>query len=852
MRPATPESSKLLSASPTSAYWTLSAREVVDALRSNAKRGLSSSEVVASRERFGANALEETRPGRTWRLVLDSIREPMMVVLLSIAGLSVAFGKIAEAIVMIFVVAAYVGVEFINKFRSDRIMARLRELTQPTTTVIREGQSQDVPTADIVVGDVVVLSEGSRIPADLRLLDSLGLQVNEASLTGETLPVSKNTEAQVDPQASVADRVNCAFSGTTVVAGEGRGIVVAVGKASELGKIAGAVQRQAKEKTFIQAAMTRLAKTLAVLAVAVSLLIPTVGFLRGLDVQEMILTWLSLTFLMIPGQPPIIITMALALASFELARKKVVVKRLRGAEVLGQVTVIVTDKTGTITENRMRVAEIVQSNGQRLPPDKLSPELREQIGRCLPRYTKDPTDLAVAAAVGGMGERGDYNLVRGFSDGHPWRTLAYGDGGTTLLSIAGEPERLIDAAASLSEQEKTTLREVVKRAADAGHRVVGFARKDGPAEPDDASLGAVRFIAIAVLHDPVRAGAREAVVALKDAGIKTYLVTGDHAATAATIARDTSIHGDVLCGEEIESLPDEQLRERLPSLGVLARVSPSQKQRLVAELQESQQTVAVIGDGVNDAPALKAANVGIAMGEIGTDLAKEASDLVLVDDSYVHLPDAIAIGRKAIDNFRKGLTYYLTAKAVLLAIFLVPLALGIPFPLAPMHIILTELLMDLASSTIFVTEEAEPNILRRPPEIIHDFLNWRIGLRIIRNGLPLTIGILAIYLWQFYSTADVMLAQTAAFTTWLFGHIMLALNLKQERLPLLRQGIFSNRFATGWLLAMIGLSVTMTNVPMLREALKTEVMSWPVWTLIILTAIACTWWIEMSKWIRKP
>ena len=787
--------SSATSSGPLRAYWKLPVGQILDSLHTDAERGLSPEEVARSRERFGANTLEEVRPSSAWTLVLDSVREPMMVVLLSIAALSVVFGKIAEAVVMVFVVAAYVGVEFINKFRSDRIMTRLRELTQPTTALIRGGQTQDVPTSDVVVGDLVVLSEGSRIPADMRLIESRGLQVNESSLTGETLPAQKNADARVGEQASLGDRVNCAFSGTTVVAGEGRGIVVAVGKASELGKIAEAVQRQAKEKTFIQEAMTRLAKTLAVLAIAVSLLIPAVGFLRGLGLQEMILTWLSLTFLMIPGQPPVIITMALALASFELARKKVVVKRLRGVEVLGQVTAIITDKTGTITENRMRVAAFVLADGQQVPPDRLPAALREEIGRCLPRYTKDPTDLAVAAAVDGKGERGDYSLVRSFSEGHPWRTLAYRDGGVTRLAIAGEPERLIDAA-SLSEQRKTALRESVRRAADAGQRIVGFATMEGAAESDDASLGTVRLVALAVLHDPVRPGAHEAVAALREAGIKTYLVTGDHAATAATIAREVGIEGDALRGEDLASLPDEKLRERLPALGVLARVSPMQKQRLVDLLQKSRQTVAVIGDGVNDAPALKAANVGIAMGEIGTDLAKEASDLVLSDDSYVHLPDAIAIGRKAVDNFRKGLTYYLTAKAALLAIFLLPLALGIPFPLAPMHIILTELLMDLASSTIFVTEVAEPNVLRRPPEVIREFLSWRIGLRLLRNGLPLAVGILAIYLWQFYGAGDVTIAQTAAFTTWLLGHIMLALNLKQERLPLLRQGIFSNRFAT--------------------------------------------------------
>ncbi len=826
-------------------WWSTPLEDLIPSLGVDVARGLSPEGVAAQRRTFGSNALEEIKPTGVWELILDGAKEPMMVLLLSIAVLSLLFGKPAEAAVMVFVVAAYIGVEFVNKFRTDRTMARLRELTQPVTRVLRDGRIQEVNTADVVVGDVVILSEGVRVPADIRLIESYGLLANEAPLTGESFPVRKDAQADVDREAPLAERRNCVFSGTTILAGEGKGIVLAVGSRSELGTIAREVQAQRREKTFIQEAMTRLAKTLAVLAVIVSILIPAVGFLRGLNVQEMILTWLALTFLMIPGQPPVIITMSLALASFALARQKLVVKCLRGVEILGQLTAIVTDKTGTITENKMRVDDFVLPDGREVKPSDLDDELRQRIGRCLPKYSNDPTDKAVATALAQSGPEDSYTVFQGFSEDRPWRTLVYRKEHSSYAAIAGEPESLITLAAVAPEQKERLLR-LLREAADEGRRVVAYALQSN-AEDEEISPRGADPLALAILSDPVRPGVKEAVATLCRAGISTYLATGDYPTTAGTVARIIGIQGDALNGKDLEKMDDAGISERLSSTRVFARISPSQKQRLVAILKRKGETVAVIGDGVNDAPALKAANVGIAMGEIGTDLAQEAADLVLTDDNFVHLPEAIRLGRKAMDNFRKGLTYYLSAKAILLSIFLVPLALAIPFPFAPIHIILTELLMDLASSTIFVTEAAEPDVLDRKPQPITRFLNRTIALRILRNGVFLAAGILIVYLWLYYSTHDVVLAQSAAFVTWLLGHIMLALNLKQEKLPLLKQGLFSNRFGVLWLAGMVALSLVITTVPFVRPHLHTAPLPLRVWGVILAVVFGSTWWIEARK-----
>jgi Ca2+-transporting ATPase len=838
--------SQLAAAGLPSHWWAFSTQQIRDILALDYSSGLSAEQARKHGAIYGTNAITELKRTSVIALLLEGVKEPMMVLLLSIAALSVVFGETIEAAVMIFVVAAYVSVEFANKLRTDRTMARLRELTQPTTNVIREGRMQEIPTVDVVVGDVIVVSAGVRVPADARLIESSGLSLNEAPLTGESLPVRKDAEAEVMENAPLAERVNCVFSGTTVFDGEGKAVVLAVGERSEFGRIAKEVQAPQRERTPLQQAMTQLVKYLTAFAIVVSFIIPAIGILRGLNFQQMVLTWLALTFLMVPGQPPIIITMALALASFELATRNIVVKRLRGAETLGSVTAVLTDKTGTITENRMRVEKFVLADGHEIEPDEAK-LLRDKIVLCLPEYPNDPTDRAVAETLTEdvKSEKPTLLLFEGFSQGHPWRTLTYRIGNSYVHAVAGEPELLIRSS-TLDADGKEELTGILAREADLGKRVVAYAWAESGTEKLE-KLEAMNFLALVVLEDPVRPGTREVVTALTDAGVRTFVVTGDHPATTRAVAEKIGLHEKVVTGDELEQMDEEMLRGTLRSTRLFARISPSQKLRLVRSLQSEGEKVAVIGDGINDAPAIASANVGVAMGEIGTDLAKETADLVLTDDNYVHILDAVTTGRKAIDNFRKGLTYYLSAKGILLSVFVVPLILGVPFPFAPIHIIMIELLMDLASSTIFVTEAAEPGILKRGAQRIDEYFRRALILRIIRNGAALAAGILAVYLSIYFQTGNLVLAQTAAFVTWLLGHILLALNLKQDKLPLLRQGILSNRFGMIWLLGMIGLTLLITNVPTVFPYVKTTSLPPLAWAEILVIVIASTFWIETRK-----
>ncbi|MFN2130214.1 MAG: cation-translocating P-type ATPase [Anaerolineae bacterium] len=864
----------------STAWWASSAQELAQQLDANLDRGLTDDQVEAHRDRYGDNQIGDRGPTGLWTLAWESVRSPMMLLLLTIAAISFAVGQVREGVVMVFVVAMYVGVHLLNKARSDRTMARLRAVQAPQASVLRDGEVREVPVDDVVAGDILPLQAGTRVAADGLLISSVSLLVDEAVLTGESAPVRKDAGAEIEAdtpaaetlaaETPLAERETAVFAGTTVLDGQGQALVVAVGAKSELGRVAALAARAESEPTPLQQEMAGLARTLAVVAVVVSLLIPLLGFLRGYGLQQMVLTWLSLTFLMVPGQPPIIIAMALALAALELARKKVIVRRLQGAETLGAVTVLLSDKTGTMTENRMVLSSVLMPGGEQAPVDgsstgpsrDVAPFLRFALP-ALPEHPTDPTDRAMvdaAAQIEGFHALPRGRLVNeiGFSRSHAYRAMAYRKGNARRTFVAGEPELIIDRAdrkrtgegvSDWPSEARARLKAQTEALAGQGKRVTAYGYVDRLLM--DGELEDLVFVGTAVIGDPIRPEVEGAVSRLSQAGIRVYMVTGDIPQTASYVAEQVGL-GDAppVTGSELEGAPESTYAEAAGRTRVFARTTPEQKLRLVEALQHQGETVAVTGDGVNDAPALRTAHVGIAMGQRGTDAAREAADLVLTDDSLARLPDGVSVGRKAYDNFRKGITYYLSAKAILLIIFIVPLIVGVRFPLAPIQIIFTELLMDLASSTIFVTEEAEPGLLARRPRRRRRFLSWDVALHIFRNAVGLIVAIMAVYFGSLAAGYGLDSARTAAFATWLLGHILLAMNLKQTTTPLLRQGLLSNRFAAGWLAGMVALVLAMTFAGPVRAALQTTPLTGLQWLGVVGGALLASGWIEGWKWIR--
>ncbi len=828
--------------SKNSVSWqTLFIETIIKRLEVNPNIGLSAEQIQKNRKEYGENRILQVKPRNKFSIILETFQEPMMLLLLAIGILAFIFGKIGSAIAMVLEVIIYAFLELVNKFRSDRLMTNLRNLASPTVKVLRSGIIVEIPHYEVVVGDIILLFEGVFVCADAIVLKGFGITSQEASLTGESLPVEKISSQNMN---AIATQENIVFAGTTIVSGEGIAMVIAVGEQTEIGKIAHQVQLYSQEQTIVQKSMDQLAKILAIAAIITSIVIPFIGILYGFEFEEMILTWLALTFLMIPCQPPIIITMTLSLAAFLLAKKHVIAKRLFGIEGIGQVSIIVSDKTGTITKSNLTFDGFYTTKGEQ---GQLTETMQQMIRLALPDFCTHVMDIAILDALYDQKKIKVPIKLLGFGSDHMFRDVVYQDEGKYLHMITGSPEKLLEFSQLLPD-EKEKIIQFIDQKAQAGCKLIAYASYMS-SDLNLVELKDLNFLAVASVKDPVRVGVKEAIEELMQATISTVIVTGDHQLTAQAVAADIGLNGAVITGAEFDQLNDQVVFQKCKSSTIFARMTSMQKLRLVQILKENGEVVGVIGDGVNDAPAIRAANVGIAMGVIGTDLAKDVADLILTDDNYVHLPDAISISRTALDNFKKGLTFYLSAKLVLLIIFVVPLLFGIPFPLSPIHIILIELLLDVASSTMFVVQSAEPDVMRRPAEKIQDFLRWPLFKDILKYGIPLAVGILGLYAYNFYNY-DTTTAQTVALISWLLGHILLAYNLTQKKKTIFEQG-WSNIVALFWIVCMIICSWIVTSTSSIHFYMKTTDVNFAQWVSVIIVVVITTFWIEGLKYFDK-
>jgi Ca2+-transporting ATPase len=862
-------------------------QEVVQSSAVDPELGLTDQEAAQRLEKYGENRLVEERNVQFLAILREEITEPMILLLIAVGVLYSVWGSLSDSLTIIAVIVVLVLVEVWNEFRAKRSIASLRSVAPPTTLVLRSGRPVEVPMALLVPGDILLLRPGQRVPADARLLEAFGLEVNEASLTGESFPVVKDADASLSDEARINEQTNMIFVGTIVTKGRGKALVTATGINTELGRVAGIAKATREPKTPLQLSMKQLSKNLVWIALFFSILVPVLGFLRGLTVEnvslkQLILTGLSLAFATIPEELPIIITMVLGVGAYALSRKKVLVKRIRAAETLGNVTVIATDKTGTITENKMKV-ESLYFDGEVVKYQNFGENERQALKTAL-LASDGISDLTSLTVLSNPMTQTILEIVKSngvdieklqkewilkdelsFDNERKLASFVYQYGNSLIVMSSGAPEKLLaNSSRLLVKGEETELTDATRRnvllvisdMARTGERLLAFgyhrihsaeSLDKGGYEKNLVFVGVVGFI------DPPRPEVKDAIAKCQKAGIRVIMVTGDHPETAKAVASQVGINSSrVLTGSEIADMSDEEVKKALEETSIFARVTPEDKLRLVRLLRERGEVVAVTGDGINDAPALKEAHIGIAMGVRGTEVAKETADMVLADDNFATIQIAVREGRKLFGNLRKGVRYYLACKVAIVACFLLPIALGVPLPFAPIQIIVLELFMDLAASATFVAEPEERGTMQRPPaDPAEKFMNKTMQWNIFLGAVSLFAAVSINYLFVWYQTNNLAHAQTIAFATWMLGHIFLALNFRSEREPLTKLGLRSNKVMILWALLVVVTLLVGTNLPFIHNSLKITYLSLSDWGLVVGVSFLATFWIELKKNLQE-
>lgn len=702
-------------------------------------RGLTEADAQARLKAEGYNELPRPERRTPLRIILEVVREPMLALLLGGGVIYLALGDLKEALILLVFATLSVGITVVQETRTERVLEALRDLTSPRALVIRGGERRRIAGREVARGDFIVLSEGDRVPADAVLVQSHGLETDESLLTGESVPVRKIADGGLAPSQGRrpgGDDLPYVFSGSLVVRGTGIGEVIATGAMSEIGKIGQSLSTLETEPPRLQAQTRRLVRACAVGGGAVSILAALLyGALRGgwLDAA---LAGVVLGMSMLPEEFPVVLTVFMAMGAWRISRARVLTRRAAAIETLGSATVLCTDKTGTLTENRMSVAELRLENGDIFRP-------REAPGARMPESFHDLVEFGILAsardpfdpmekAFHDLGREQlaqtehlhgpEWKLVHAYAlrpdllaMSHVWQAA---DGGQEFVIAAkGAPEAIADLC-HLSAADLAALKQSADAMAAEGLRVLGVACASfaGPAWPHSQHDFAFEFSGLVGLADPLRPSVPDAMSECRSAGVKVVMITGDYPATARAIARQASLDAEnLMAGEELEELSEAELALRVRSATVFARIMPEQKLRIVNAFKASGEIVAMTGDGVNDAPSLKAAHIGIAMGGRGTDVAREASAIVLLDDDFGSIVTSVRLGRRIYDNLRKAMGFIFAVHVPIAGLALLPLAFGLPILFGPMHIAFLEMVIDPVCSLVFEAEAEEDDVMRRPP-----------------------------------------------------------------------------------------------------------------------------------------
>lgn len=785
-------------------------------LETSAEKGLSADEAIARGLTFGPNRITESTPPSPLRLFLRQFKDFMVLILMAAAIFSGVIGDLKDSITIFIILFVNVTLGFIQEYRAAKAVASIRTLSKRGAQARRDGKLQTIPAESLVPGDVVFIESGSIVPADMRLTETFRLQIDESILTGESVSVSKTCHRIHEQKVILGDQTNMAFKGTVVSSGRGFGIVVAVGERTELGAITGLVEDQVTHTSPLQYRLNQFGLWLSLLVIAICGLVLWIGLNAGKPIELMLMTAISLAVAAIPEALPAIATVSLALGALHMARRNALVKKLHAVETLGSVTYICSDKTGTLTQNIMRVEAFIVGNQVVKFPDW---SMHSDFLRALTlnndasfdasgKPTGEATETALLQST--QLKHDQIQALRSrfprideipFDSERMRMTTLHREEGAHFAIAKGAADVLLPRCASIGNLPLTSLARqeielIAHKMAAEGMRVICFAQRslESGEESDDQIESGLSLLGMAGLIDPPREESAQAVAHCLAAGITPVMMTGDHPETARAIAMRlgiTSPGGRVMTGTELDSLDDPKLRHALASVRVFARVTPSQKNRIILGLQAQGEFVAMTGDGVNDAPALKSADIGIAMGRHGTDVAREAAPMILLDDNFATIVTAIEEGRRIYDNIRKFIRYALTCNAAELICLLAAPMLGLPLPLFPIQILWINLVTDGIPGIALAFEPVEKGVMeckpRAPAEGIFGGGMWQ---RVLIYGLFMAGACLAVQAYTYHQGLENW--QTMLFLVLSLSQLTHIMAIRSERTSILKHGFFSN------------------------------------------------------------
>lgn len=895
----------------TDPWYQLSMEQTCKELGTDAKKGLSFSEAEARLAKHGPNELARKKGKSIFQMLLEQFKDFMVMILIIASGVSIIVGEVTDSIVIIGIVIVNACLGVFQEYKAGKALEALKKMSAPNAKVIRDGENFTIPAVGLVPGDLVVLETGDYVPADVRIIESVNLKVEEAALTGESVPVEKDAKVKLEGDIGLGDQINCGFMSTLVTYGRGLGIVTTTGMGTIIGKIAEMIQEDEEEDTPLQKKLTQMGKVLGTACLVVCGIVFVMGMLRGEHMLEMFMTAISLAVAAIPEGLPAVVTIVLALGMQRMVKHNSIMKRLHAVETLGSTTVICSDKTGTLTQNQMTAVKmyvpgiVVSISGEGYAPkgeltaDGSKVDLAKEPamvrameimalcndsrlesdkseGNELWKIAGDPTEgaMIVAAAKVGM-DKVSMNLRQPRLQEIPFdsqrklmTTYHKNEKGELMGYTKGAPDILVNLCSRIlrrdgsiepiTPQDVETILAENKALASQALRVLAMAFKPVDQVPEHPSAENdekdMVFSGLVGMIDLPRVEAMEAIKVCKKAGIRVIMITGDYKDTAAAIARDLGIidsTDQVLAGPDLNRMDDAMLDEAVKTVSVFARVSPEHKVRIVQSVKNNGGIAAMTGDGVNDAPALKRADIGVAMGITGTDVTKETADMIITDDNFASIVAAVEEGRVIYANIRKFVFFLMSCNVGEILIIFLAMIFQWPIPLLPIHLLWVNLVTDAFPALALGTEGKEPGLMNEPPRNPKEpIINRDMILNIVVQAIVMTAAVLGAYYfgWKNYGLE---VGRTYAFVTLITCELLRAYTARSEKYSIFRIGVFSNKNMNLATVVSFALLAVVMLVPALRNVFNVTEFHIHDWDFVILVSAMPVIFGELTKYFKK-